>query len=83
MATDKNVVGLKDRLSEVRQSILTLRCMISASTSKDIKIICTIMDELDEYNIFAPDDKTPNQKAAQRLDAVISALQKIYQTEIK
>lgn len=83
MAADEDVMSLKNRISEARKSVVTLRSMISASTSKEIKIVCDVMDGLKEDIIFAPDDKTPSQITAQRLDDAISALQKIYRTEIK
>lgn len=83
MAADEDVMSLKDRISEARKSVVTLRCMISASTSKEIIIVRDVMDGLEENIIFAPDDKTQNQTTAQRLDDAISALQKIYRTEIK
>ncbi len=83
MAADEDVMSLKERISEARKSVVTLQPMISASTSKEIKIIRDVMDGLEEDIIFAPDDKTPSQTTAQRLDDAISALQKIYRTEIK
>jgi hypothetical protein len=83
MAADEDVMSLKDRISEARKSVVTLRSMISASTSKEIKIVRDVMNELEEDIIFAPDGKTPSQKTAQRLDDAISALQRIYRTEIK
>lgn len=83
MAADEDVMSLKNRISEARKSVVTLRSMISASTSKEIKIVCDVMDGLKEDIIFAPDDKTPSQITAQRLDDAINALQKIYRTEIK
>ena len=83
MAADEDVMSLKDRISEARKSVVTLQPMISASTSKEIKIIRDVMDGLEEDIIFATDDKTLSQTTAQRLDDAISALQKIYRTEIK
>lgn len=83
MAADEDVMSLKDRISEARRSVVTLRTMISPSTSKEIKIVRDVMDRLEEDIIFATDDKTQSQITAQRLDDAISALQKIYLTEIK
>lgn len=83
MAADEDVMSLKERISEARKSVVTLQPMISASTSKEIKIIRDVMDGLEEDIIFATDDKTLSQTTAQRLDDAISALQKIYRTEIK
>ena len=83
MAADEEVTGLKDRISEARKSVVTLRSMISASTNKEIAIVRDVMDGLREDLIFASDDKTPSQTIAQQLDDAISALQKIYRTETK
>lgn len=83
MVADEDVISLKDRISEARKSVVTLRSMISASTSKEIQIVRDVMDGLEEDIIFAPDDNTSSQTTAQRLDDAISALQKIYRTEIK
>ncbi len=83
LAADEEVTGLKDRISEARKSVATLRSMISASTNKEIAIVRDVMDGLREDIIFASDDKTPNQTIAQQLDDAICALQKIYRTETK
>ena len=83
LAADEEVMSLKDRISEARKSVAMLRPMTSASTSKEIEIVRDVMDGLKEDLIFAPDGKTPSQTTAQRLDCAISALQKIYRTEIK
>lgn len=83
LAADEEVAGLKDRISEARKSVATLRSMISPSTSKEIAIVRDVMDGLREDFIFASDEKTPNRTISQQLDEAISALQKIYRTETK
>lgn len=83
LAADEEVEGLKDRISEARKSVAMVRSMTSASTSKEIAIVCDVMDGLGEDLIFSSDNKTPNQAIAQKLDSAINALQKIYRTETK
>ena len=82
-AVDEEVRGLKDRIREARQSIVTLGSMTSACTSKEVAIVQAVVNELHDDRIFAPDDKTPNLTVAQRLDDAISALQKIYHMETR
>lgn len=83
LAADEEVTRLKDRISEARESVATLRSMTSSPTSKEIEIVRDVLDGLREDIIFASDDKTPNQTIARQLDDAISALQNIYRTEIK
>lgn len=82
-AADEHVMGLDDRIREARESAITLRSMTSAFTSKEIVIICDVVNGLHKGHVFARDEKTQNTELTQKLDAAISALQEIYQRETK
>lgn len=82
-ASDEDVAGLNQRVSETTDSLMALESMISARESADMKMVRDIVHHLREENVFARDDKTPNVPLSQQLDDAISALQNIYRLEIK
>jgi putative flippase GtrA len=82
-AADQEFTGLKQRISETRDSVKTLESMISATANADLKTVCDFVHSLNETNVFASDDNTPNVTLSRQLDNAISALQNIYHTEIK
>lgn len=82
-ASDEEITGLKDSISEARKNVATLVSMTSASTKKEVATVRAVVNGLREDSIFAFDDRTPNHTMAQQLDDAISALQKIYRMETK
>lgn len=82
-SADEGVTGLKQRISEIRESVMVLESMISAHASADVKKIRDVAHHLGEENVFARDENTPNVAISQQLDDAISALQNIYRFEIK
>ena len=82
-STDEEFTGLKQRILETRASVKTLESMISATTNADLRKIHDFVHSLNETNVFASDDNTPNVTLRRQLDDAISALQNIYHTEIK
>lgn len=82
-AADEDVMGLKQRISETKGSVMALESMISAHASTDVKRIYDLAHHLREENVFALGENTPNVVLSQRLDDAISALQNIYRLEMK
>lgn len=82
-AADENVSGLKQRISETRESLMVLESMISAHANADVKKICDVVYNLREENLFGSDENKPNDFFSQQLDDAISALKNIYRLEIK
>lgn len=80
---DEEFTGLKQRISETRDSVKTLESMISATANADLKKVRDFLHGLNETNIVASDDNTPNVTLSRQLDDAISTLQNIYHTEIK
>jgi hypothetical protein len=81
-AADENVSGLKQRISEIRESVMVLESMISARASADVKKICDVVYNLREENVFGSVENNPNDFFSQQLDDAISALKNIYRLEI-
>ena len=82
-ATDEEFTGLNQRISEIWDSVKTLESMISATANADIRKVRDLVHSLNETNVFASDDNTPNVALRRQLDDAITALQNIYHTEIK
>jgi hypothetical protein len=57
--------------------------MISVTTNAGLKKIRDYVHSLNETNVFASDENTPNVTLRRQLDDAISALQNIYHKEIK
>lgn len=82
-AADEAAIGLKQRISETRDSVKVLESMTSATASADLVKLRDSVCGLHETNVFAPDDNTSNVATRRQLDDAIKALQNIYCTEIK
>lgn len=82
-ADDKDVTGLKQRISETRESVMALESMLSAHASADVKKLHAVAHHLREENVFACYENTPNVASIKQLDEAISALQNIYRLEIR
>jgi len=82
-ATDEDFIGLKQRISETRESVMTLESMLSAHASADVKKLHDVAHHLREENVFACDENTPNVVIIKQLNDAISALQNIYRLEIR
>ena len=80
---DEEVTGLKQRISEIRESVMALEFMISDHARADVKTVSDVAHHLREENVLARDESTPNAALGQLLDDAISALQNIYRLEIK
>ena len=80
---DEEVTGLKQRISEIRESVMALESMISDHARADVKTVSDVAHHLREENVLARDESTPNVALGQLLDDAISALQNIYRLEIK
>jgi len=80
---DEEVTGLKQRISEIRESVMALESMISDHARADVKTVSDVAHHLREENVLARDESTPNAALGQLLDDAISALQNIYRLEIK
>ena len=82
-AADEDVAGLKQRISEARESVVALEFMVSEPASADVKEIRDIVDRLREENIFAQEQDEQNVSLGAQMDDAIRLLQKVYRTEIK
>lgn len=82
-APDENITGLRQKIFETKQSVMTLEHMICAQASIDMQKIHNIVLNVHEENIFARDGNMKNYALIRQLDEAISALQRIYHTEIR
>lgn len=80
---DEDVIGLNRRVSETMDGVRALEVMMSPKARIGLKRIADVLDGLNESNLFAPDDATPNHAVGHRLDGAIGELQSIYYAEVK
>lgn len=83
-APDDEITRLRQRISETNECFLVLESMISDSSAQsDLKKVSDFLLGLDEYEIYASDEHSPNHIICRQLDEAIGMLQKIYRRELK
>ena len=80
---DEEFTGQEQRISETRDSVKTLEFMISDTSNAEVKKILDCVQGLRPEDFCSRNASTSNVALKQKLDDAISALQKIYRTEIK
>lgn len=82
-AADEDVMGLQQKIAEVKHSVVVLEGMVSASGQEDVKEVYDIVHQLREDSVFPTGQNGPNTSLNERLEKAINALQRIYRTEMK
>ena len=82
-AEDEDVIGLRQRIAEVKNDVLVLEGMVSATAREDVKDVHDVVHKLHEDNVFPTGQNGPNTPLNERLDKAIDALQRVYRTEMK
>ena len=82
-AADEDVIGLQQKIAEVKHSVLVLEGMVPARGRADVKEVHDIVHQLREDSVFPTGQNGPNASLNERLEKAINALQRIYRTEMK
>lgn len=82
-APDEDVIGLEQRITKIRESVIALESMVSPSASGDVQKLRDVVHGLREAHMFAKDNIEPNTALRVQLDNAINALNRIYNAELK
>jgi hypothetical protein len=80
---DEEFLGLLQQISETRASVIALESLVSTPASADVKKVRDVVFGMRKENVYTQNHKTPNDALSAQLSDAISALYKIYHTEIK
>ena len=82
-APDEDIIGVEERIANIRESVVALESMVSPSARGDVQKLRDIVNGLREAHIFAKDQTEPNSALRVQLDHAIKALNRIYKAELK